>query len=125
MKALLTDVSVRALPPAPKQTKVWDTKTKGFGVLVSGSTKSFFVSYGRQRNIKTLGRYRRVFIAAAVFIGVGAPALNSSQRFGDWHPLPMQVTLVAQSGRSQNDGFGMSVPGCRAEIAQAPVHFRF
>jgi hypothetical protein len=38
MKALLTDVTVRALQAAPKQTKVWDTKTEGFGVLVGGST---------------------------------------------------------------------------------------
>jgi hypothetical protein len=47
MKAQLIDLTVRALAPAPKQMKAWDTKTKGFSVLVSGSTKSFFVSYGR------------------------------------------------------------------------------
>lgn len=65
MKVLLTDLSVRAFQPAPKQTKVWDTRTKGFGVLVSGSTKTFFVSYGRDRRIKTLGRYPDVTLADA------------------------------------------------------------
>src|ERR1700712_1710983 len=65
MKALLTDLTVRALQPAPKQMKVWDTKTKGFGVLVSGSTKTFFASYGRDRRLKTLGRYPDVSLADA------------------------------------------------------------
>jgi Arm DNA-binding domain len=65
MKAQLTDLTVRALQPAPKQLKVWDTKTKGFGVLVSGSTKTFFASYGRERRIKTLGRYPDVSLADA------------------------------------------------------------
>jgi Arm DNA-binding domain len=88
MKALLTDVSVRALPPAPKQTKVWDTKTKGFGVLVSGSTKSFFVSYGRQRNIKTLGRYPDTTLAEArkkalAVLGADHQPLASTVKFAD------------------------------------------
>lgn len=65
MKALLTDVSVRALKPAPKQFKVWDTKTRGFGVLVSGQTKSWFVAFGRDRRLKTLGRYPELSLAEA------------------------------------------------------------
>ena len=32
MKTHLTDLSVRALRPVAKQTKVWDTGTRGFGV---------------------------------------------------------------------------------------------
>lgn len=65
MKAQLTDVSVRALRPAPKQYKVWDTKTRGFGVLVSGQTKSWFVAFGTDRRLKTLGRYPEISLAEA------------------------------------------------------------
>ena len=87
MKALLTDVTVRALQPAPKQMKVWDTKTKGFGVLVSGSTKTFFASYGRQRRIKTLGRYPDVTLAEArkkaLAVLAAEPEQTSSKKFAD------------------------------------------
>ncbi len=65
MKALLTDVSVRALKPAAKQFKVWDTKTKGFGVLVSGQTKSWFVAFGKDRRLKTIGRYPDISLSEA------------------------------------------------------------
>lgn len=60
MKTHFTDLSVRSLRPVAKQTKVWDTGTRGFGVLVSGSTKSWFVCYGTQRRLQTLGRYPTV-----------------------------------------------------------------
>jgi hypothetical protein len=46
MRAHLTDVGVRALKPATKQFKVWDTQTLGFGLLVSEKTKTWFVTYG-------------------------------------------------------------------------------
>ena len=65
MKAQLTDLSVRSLRPSPKQMKVWDTRTRGFGVLVSGATKSWFVCYGTDRRLKTLGRYPTVGLADA------------------------------------------------------------
>jgi integrase len=65
MKTHLTDLSVRSLRPVAKQTKVWDTSTRGFGVLVSGSTKSWFVCYGTQRRLQTLGRYPTVGLAEA------------------------------------------------------------
>jgi integrase len=65
MKAQLTDLSVRALRPSAKQMKVWDTRTRGFGVLVSGGTKSWFVCYGSKRRLKTLGRYPTISLADA------------------------------------------------------------
>jgi hypothetical protein len=55
MHARLTDVAVRALKQTGKQTKVWDSSTPGFGVIV-GKSKSFFVMYGRKRSVKVLGR---------------------------------------------------------------------
>ena len=65
MRTHLSDFGVRALKPAAKQYKVWDAKTKGFGVLVSGQAKSWFVSYGRERRLKTLGRYPDLSLADA------------------------------------------------------------
>jgi hypothetical protein len=49
MRARLTEVSVRALKPAAKQYKVWDTQTLGFGVLVGEQTKTWFVIFGEKR----------------------------------------------------------------------------
>lgn len=43
MRAHLTEISVRAMKPAAKQFKAWDTQTRGFGVLVSDKTKTWFV----------------------------------------------------------------------------------
>lgn len=65
MRTHITDVSVRALRPAARQYKCWDTRTKGFGVLVSGQTKSWFVSFGKERRLKTLGRYPDLSLADA------------------------------------------------------------
>lgn len=65
MRTHITDVGVRGLKPATKQYKVWDAKTRGFGVLVSGQTKSWFVSFGKERRLKTLGRYPDLSLADA------------------------------------------------------------
>lgn len=65
MKAQLTDIGVRALKPATKQYKVWDEKTKGFGILIGGQAKSWFVSFGKERRLKTLGRYPDLSLADA------------------------------------------------------------
>ena len=66
MRAHLTDVVVRGLRPVPgKQTKVWDTSTAGFGVLVSERSKSWIVMYGRKRALKVIGRYPTVSLADA------------------------------------------------------------
>jgi len=66
MRAHLTDVVVRGLRPVPgKQTKVWDTSTAGFGVLVSERSKSWIVMYGRKRALKVIGRYPAVNLADA------------------------------------------------------------
>jgi integrase len=65
MRAHLTDVGVRALKPATKQFKVWDTQTRGFGVLVSDTTKTWFVMYSEKRRFKSLGRWPDVSLSEA------------------------------------------------------------
>lgn len=66
MRAHLTDVVVRGLRPVPgKQTKVWDTSTAGFGVLVGERSKSWFVMFGRKRALKVIGRYPAVSLSDA------------------------------------------------------------
>src|SRR5215203_1533906 len=65
MRAPLTDASVRSLKPTDKQTKVWDTKTRGFGIRINGHTKTWMVMYGQKRTLKTLGRYPDVSLATA------------------------------------------------------------
>ena len=58
MRKHLTELSVRALKPiAGKQVKVWDTSTRGFGIRINGSSKSWIVMHGKARNLKVLGRY--------------------------------------------------------------------
>ena len=65
MRARLTDLGVRALKPATKQYKVWDEQTPGFGVLIGGHTKTWFVMYGTKRTFKSLGRWPDVPLAKA------------------------------------------------------------
>ena len=71
MRLALTDASVRALKPTDKQTKVWDTKTRGFGIRINGHTKTWVVMYGAKRTLKTLGRYPDVSLAAARQLALG------------------------------------------------------
>jgi len=65
MRLNLTDAAVRSLKPTTKQTKVWDTKTRGFGIRINGHSKTWMVMYGAKRTLKTLGRYPDVSLAAA------------------------------------------------------------
>ena len=65
MRAHLTEVGVRALKARDKQYKVWDSSTRGFGVLVGGQAKSWIVMYGQNRRLKVLGRYPVLPLAEA------------------------------------------------------------
>lgn len=57
-KLHLTDLAVQKLPhPTNGDIKYWDTSTAGFGIRVTKNAKSFFISYGRDRRIKSLGKY--------------------------------------------------------------------
>jgi Arm DNA-binding domain/Phage integrase family len=87
MRAHLTDVSVRALKPADKQYRVWDTKTPAFGVTVNGRTKSWIVMYGPKRVLKVLGRYSDLSLSDArrkahVYLGK-QPEQTKAPRFSE------------------------------------------
>ena len=65
-KLRITDLAIQRLPhPATGDTKHWDTVLPGFGVRVTSRTKSFFVSFGKKRQLKTLGRYPAVSLKDA------------------------------------------------------------
>jgi len=62
----LTDTVVRALPlQTTGSKKHWDDVTPGFGVRCSARSKSFIVMYGRDRRLKTLGKYPQISLREA------------------------------------------------------------
>ena len=63
----LTDLSIRKLrAPDSGQKTYFDDALPGFGIRVSqGGTKSYVVMYGKQRRLKTLGRYPDMGLADA------------------------------------------------------------
>ena len=63
----LTDLQIKKLKaPARGQKTYFDEGLRGFGVRVSqGGTKSFVVMYGRERRLKTIGRYPDITLADA------------------------------------------------------------
>lgn len=67
MRQKLTDLTIRQLkPPQNGAEKYWDESLPGFGVRVSqGGTKSFVVMYGKERRLKTLGRYPAMSLKTA------------------------------------------------------------
>lgn len=111
MRAHLSDVSVRALKPADKQYRVWDTKTPGFGVSVSDRSKSWIVMYGVKRTLKVLGRYPDVTLAEArkkalVLLGTQperseAPKFSDAlDQFLDIHGRKLKASSKAETERS-------------------------
>ena len=62
-----TDITVRSLKPKlGHQLKFWDRSTPGFGVRVNQhGTKSWIVMYGEQRQLKVIGHYPDMPLAAA------------------------------------------------------------
>jgi len=66
MKQKLTDLTIKAMAlPESGDVKVWDVTTPGFGIRLSKGAKSFFVMYGPQRRLKTLGAYPHKSLAEA------------------------------------------------------------
>jgi integrase len=65
MRQHLTEAGVRALKPADKQFKVMDSSTPGFGVLVSGKSKSWIVVHGPKRKLRVLGKFPDLGLADA------------------------------------------------------------
>ncbi|MEM9128816.1 MAG: Arm DNA-binding domain-containing protein, partial [Pseudomonadota bacterium] len=64
----LTDTSIRALSlEVSGSKKHWDETIPGFGVRCSARSKSFFVMYGRDRRLKTIGKYPQISLREARF----------------------------------------------------------
>lgn len=62
----LTDISIRQIAFTENgQRRVWDDQTPGFGLVVGKRTKTFIVMFGRERTLKTLGRYPSVSLKDA------------------------------------------------------------
>ncbi|MEM9781026.1 MAG: tyrosine-type recombinase/integrase [Pseudomonadota bacterium] len=63
----LTDLQIRKLrPPERGQRTHYDEALRGFGVRVSqGGSKSFVVMFGRDRRLRTIGRYPEMSLADA------------------------------------------------------------
>ena len=63
----LTDLQIKKLKaPAKGQKTYFDEGLRGFGVRVSqGGTKSFVVMYGKERRLRTIGRYPGMRLADA------------------------------------------------------------
>ena len=54
----LTELSIRKLPhPESGNIKHFDTSLPGFGIRCTARSKSFFVMYGEDRRLKTLGKW--------------------------------------------------------------------
>lgn len=54
----LTDLAVKKLPLLEKgQKSHWDDAMPGFGVRVGSRTKAFVVMFGKERRLKTIGKY--------------------------------------------------------------------
>ena len=89
MRSHLTDVTVRALKPAEKQYRVWDTKTPGLGMTVNGHTKSWIVMYGQKRTLQVLGRCPELSLAdakrkALVYLGTQPETSNAPASPSRW-----------------------------------------
>lgn len=66
MRQKLTDLTIRGLPhPDSGSVKYWDTVTRGFGVRVTTGRKSFFVMYGKERRLHTIGHFPEIGLKAA------------------------------------------------------------
>ncbi|SLN13689.1 site-specific tyrosine recombinase XerC [Roseovarius gaetbuli] len=66
MQMRLTDLGVKKLSFTEKgQVTHWDATTPGFGIRCSSKRKSYVVMYGRDRRLKTLGRYPDLSLADA------------------------------------------------------------
>src|SRR6266700_8128250 len=108
MRAHLTHVTMRSLKTmVGKQIKVWDTKTLGFGVRINDRTKSFIVMYGRERQLKVLGRYPDTSLSEArrkalVLLGT-RPSLATAPPFHEALEYFLEVHGATLKPRSKRE----------------------
>lgn len=62
----LTELTIRSLHcPAVGSVKYFDPSLPGFGVRCSARSKSFFVQFGAERRLKTLGKWPQISLLEA------------------------------------------------------------
>jgi len=88
MRQNLTEVSIRNLPlPAKGNSKHMDAALPGFGVRCTANSKSFFVMYGQDRKLRTLGKWPNLTLkdarSAAHLILAKPPSVRRSISFSD------------------------------------------
>lgn len=81
-----------------KQTRVMDTQLRGFGVLVSQTTKTFIVIKGKERRLTTLGRYPSVSLKNARRDAQRILADQSTTSPSTLYPDAVQGFLKAKAG---------------------------
>jgi integrase len=84
----LTELAIRKLAhPKKGSTKHLDQSMPGFGVRCTARSKSFFVMYGEERRLKTLGRWPELSLKdarnAARKLLAAPPVVRNSPRFGE------------------------------------------
>ena len=93
----LTDLSIRKLPLLEKGQKIhYDDSLPGFGIRVSKKHKTFVVMYGRERRLKSFGRYPDVSLQTA---------RNEAKRFlaTPAPPASNKITYAEAAQRFLND----------------------
>jgi len=66
MRQKLSALAIERLPhPDSGSKKYWDTVLPGFGIRVSARSKSYFVMFGQDRRLKTLGKHPAVSLKQA------------------------------------------------------------
>jgi hypothetical protein len=90
----LTDLSIQRLPHTQGQKTYWDDTLPGFGVRVGTRAKSFVVMFGRNRRLKTIGRYPDISLRDARTAAHGILASPPKKR------LHIVTVFRFNSGRS-------------------------
>lgn len=92
MKMRLTDLGIKKLAlPEAGQVTYWDESTPGFGIRCSSKSKSYVVMYGRERRLKTLGRYPELSLSDA---RKRAKLFQATQTQAEGHETVFDIQLV-------------------------------
>ena len=94
MRQKLTALSIDRLPYTVKgNTKVFDESMPGFGVRITASTKSFFIMTGKERRLKTIGRFPEISLADARKEARRFQAQNEPETRSDRHTAALSTYM--------------------------------
>lgn len=66
MRQKLTHLSIESLPHPPTGSqKYWDTVQTGFGIRCTSRSKSYFVVFGKRRQLHTIGKFEAISLSNA------------------------------------------------------------